>query len=299
MKSRQKSELQALPNESIILADQGFIKNNNRSGWKPGHLSLTNQRLVLHQPSRNIFETSLDSIESIETEKKGFILKSVDVLSLAYKHSSNGGLSRVWIMVKNPDQWQKEIFNHTKRCVTEKDVENVVSELDEKSRKILLHIWDKRHASIRDLTAETSAPNHMAVLNMIRKQINPVSEKLNGFPLLVFERSKVDPVTGEKVLFNWWLIGDEQWGKSREDFLLMDLFDEGSYISLIAELNGVLEKDIGVKVEDDKLNLHYISNGQNYSEDFLLNSKVKADSLEQHYHNGILEVIMEKEIMGE
>ena len=50
----------------------------------------------------------------------------------------------------------------------------------------------------------------MHVLLRIRDTINPVAERIIGNPLLLFERSKIDPDTGEQVLFRWWMVSPKE-----------------------------------------------------------------------------------------
>lgn len=300
-----------LPDESIILTDSAFLKNSMRSGWKPGHLFLTNRRLVLHQPARNIFETSLETILSISTEKKGFILRSVDALGITFANPKNATSSRVWIVVEKPENWQKEIFSRTRLQVAENDIEKIASELGPESRAILLHIWERRHATISELWGLYSAPqpaparltvgqggpagNHMDVLQKIRDIINPTSEKAVGFPILVFERSKTDPETGENIPFSWWIIGNRK-SKDTSPEPLMDVFEEEDHIVFVMELRGIQEEDIQIQTSGDHLKFMYNSPARKYSEDILLPSVVDPDTIERRYHNGILEVKLQKSL---
>ncbi|MDA2925971.1 Hsp20/alpha crystallin family protein [Acidobacteria bacterium AH-259-G07] len=295
MRQNGKNTLDLLPNESIILTDPAFIKNTPRSGWKPGHLSLTNKRLVLHQPARNIFSTFLETISTVTTEKKGFILRSVDALCVTFVNPKNGTSSKVWIVVKDPEKWQKEIFNRTRLQVSENDVEKIAGELGPESRAVLLHIWEARHATIQELARLYDVPNHMEVLQRIRNIINPVSEEVVGFPILVFERSRMDTVTGEKVPLSWWIIGDRE-AKKESVEPLMDLFDEEDHIVFVMELRGVKEQDIQIKISADRLKLWCDSPVVSYSEDILLPSTVDPRTPEKRFHNGILEVRLQKSL---
>ena len=325
-----------LPNETVIRTDGAFMKPHPRSGWKPGHLALTNQRLVLHQPARDIFSASLESISTVTTEKIGFILRSVPALCLTFVNpvkSDSGDQklrasmtpvpsrfrhpSKVYIVVKGADDWQKEIFNRTQRRVSENDIEKIAAELDAESQAILFHIWEARHGTIQELAKLYDAPNHMEVLHRIRDNINPVSERVVGFPILVFERSKVDPVkgyghsqrnlvnvyerskagpiTGKKVLFSWWIIG-ERAAKKESIEPLMDIFDEENHIVFVIELKGVQEKDINVSIVDGHLNVACNSGLVNYNENILLPAKVDPATMGKRYRNGILEVKLQKSL---
>lgn len=305
MKHLRKNNLKLLPGESIVLSGQGFFKNNSRSGWRPGNLALTNRRLVLHQPTRNLFSTPLDAINTVATEKKGFILKSVDALSIGCANATDKSSERVWIVVKDPVTWQKGIFSRTKLKVSEIDLEKVSSELDSSSRKILLYVWDNQHATLQALAKLIEAENHWDVLNLIRNKINRISEKMVGYPMLVFERSMIDPITNQKVLFSWWIIGAHeslpvQKGHDRiPDFdqyinPLIDIFEEKEHVIVLIEINGVQQEEILTGITDTKLKLHCNSKRIQFSEDLLLPCKVDAETIEKNIAHGIVEIRMKK-----
>lgn len=181
--------------------------------------------------------------------------------------------------------------------VSEEEIEKVASELDPQSRCLLLHVWEQRHATIQDLSGLYDAPNHMDVLQRIRDIINPLSETIVGFPILVFERSKSDPLTGEKVLFSWWILGDRG---AREELLepLIDLFEEEDHIIFLMEVKGIEEENIQVTISGNHLNILCDSPALPYSEDVLLPATVDPDTARKRYNNGILEIKVQKRLMG-
>ena len=115
------------------------------------------------------------------------------------------------------------------------DLSLLVDALDEKSREILWHLWWHRHAQLDELAELIGASTDMEVLLRLREVINPVAERILGKPILEFNESKVDPVTGEKVLFSWWLLEGQPLAGGRGG-PLVDLFDEKDHIMIIAEL---------------------------------------------------------------
>jgi hypothetical protein len=76
--------------------------------------------------------------------------------------------------------------------------------LDEISRSILFTISANGYASLDDLSRTLHA-THFDVLQRLRDVINPESMRRFGIPVAVFKESKTDPLTGEKILFSWWL----------------------------------------------------------------------------------------------
>jgi len=75
---------------------------------------------------------------------------------------------------------------------------------------------------------------------------------------------------------------------------IVDVFDEGESLVVIAELPGVEEDDIHLEVKDDILDLSAEAEHRKYSKEILLPSPVDADSLESSYKNGILEIKLRK-----
>ena len=125
------------------------------------------------------------------------------------------------------------------------DLSLLVDALDEKSREILWHLWWHRHAQLDELAELIGASTDMEVLLRLREVINPVAERILGKPILEFNESRVDPITGEKVLFSWWLgldklttglEGEGQPLAGGRSGPLVDLFDEKDHIMIIAEL---------------------------------------------------------------
>ncbi|MEJ2124487.1 MAG: Hsp20/alpha crystallin family protein [Alphaproteobacteria bacterium] len=74
---------------------------------------------------------------------------------------------------------------------------------------------------------------------------------------------------------------------------LVDVFDEDGEVLVIAEMPGVAEKDITVKVSGETLKL--TTKGEfHYSKEVELPAKVKARSIRKTYRNGLLEMRLTK-----
>lgn len=76
--------------------------------------------------------------------------------------------------------------------------------------------------------------------------------------------------------------------------VVADIFDEGDYLKVIAELPGVNEKDIKAEVRDNLLILSAQTSGREYYKEIELPGLVK-DKLNLTYKNGILQITMKKE----
>jgi len=75
---------------------------------------------------------------------------------------------------------------------------------------------------------------------------------------------------------------------------LVDVFDEKGSIRLIAELPGVNQEEISVEVRGDILNLKAEGKERKYAKEILLPAKVKPESLQKNFRNGVLEITLQK-----
>lgn len=74
---------------------------------------------------------------------------------------------------------------------------------------------------------------------------------------------------------------------------LVDVFDEGDHLLIIAELPGVEEKDIEIEVRGDTLTLSAQSPGQRYRKEVALPCPVEGEA-KTSYRNGILQIELTK-----
>ena len=75
---------------------------------------------------------------------------------------------------------------------------------------------------------------------------------------------------------------------------LVDVFDEGDMILVVAELPGVEEEEIQVRVKDDVLSLSSVGD-RKYTKEILLSSPVDPATMETTYRNGVLELRLRKQ----
>jgi HSP20 family molecular chaperone IbpA len=162
----------------------------------------------------------------------------------------------------------------------------VMNTLDKKSVQILIYLLKERHAGIRKLADLINASSDMEVLVKIMEVINPKVRETMGQPLIIFERSKLDPLTGEKITFSWWLneelIDDVPNGK------LLDFHDEKDTLRVVASIP-LQEEDVKVEVKDNIL----IIAGKKYYQEVLLTSAVEGN-VKKTVNNGVLEVVLKK-----
>ncbi len=129
----------------------------------------------------------------------------------------------------------------------EGDLGKVLDAVDEKNRQILWYLWWNRHAEIGELAELVRAENDMDVLSRLKELINTAAKRILGKDIVSFQSSKIDSITGEKVLFSWWL--EDSLLPSKRNQPLVDIFEENKHINIIAQLSAPLELAREAQVE--------------------------------------------------
>lgn len=109
---------------------------------------------------------------------------------------------------------------------------------DDKSKAILWHLYQRRHANIEELS-EAVCASHYEVLSSLKEIIVPESKKIFGEPIVRFEKSRIDLVSGEKVCFSWWAVVDEIPVLSNG----LELLNERDRVLIVASLPNVKLQD--------------------------------------------------------
>ncbi len=129
-----------------------------------------------------------------------------------------------------------DVIDVVERETDKKGLAQFLHSLDEKSRAILGYLWWHRHAEIAELRNIGDTADDSEVLYRLKEIINGKSQNLWGKPIVSFEQSKIDPVTGEKILFSWWYMDEEDVLVSSVDSTLVDVFNEKDSVIIIAQL---------------------------------------------------------------
>jgi HSP20 family molecular chaperone IbpA len=166
------------------------------------------------------------------------------------------------------------------------NTDQLINAVDEKSRQIITYFLREQHAGIRKLADLIHASSDMEVLIRIREIINPKARQIIRIPLITFERSKIDPFTGEKIAFSWWL-NEDLIDNTRNDRLL-DILDEKNALRIIVSLP-LEEKDVKAEVKENFL----IISGKKYYQKVPLFCSVKGE-VGKTINNGVLEVTLNK-----
>ena len=275
--------------EQLILESQGAYKNNFRSGWKIVRFFLTDRRFIICQGPALKFDIPLGEIAGLDVEKINYVIKKKEVISLVFKSGKDANERKFWFVVDALDTWKKKLHQAALLKLDMETIKRTAAELDPASQDILWYLWENRHARIDRLAELIDAPSHMHVLLNIKETINPIAEKVVGCPILSFEKAKLDPETGEKILFSWWLMGHTEKGINCQDRLL-DIFDEGAHIKVIMEVRGIEASDLKLEVEKNRLTVSPVKAFPTWKELIHLPAEVNPDDYQLHLKNNLLEI---------
>jgi len=75
---------------------------------------------------------------------------------------------------------------------------------------------------------------------------------------------------------------------------LIDIFDEGNHLIVVAELPGAKEEDIKLSLEGSLLKISADTSAGKYRKEVSLPTPVKTDLIKTGYKNNVLEVKLEK-----
>lgn len=163
-----------------------------------------------------------------------------------------------------------------------RNLDQLMSLVDEKSRRIIEHFLSRRHVGIRELSDSICASSDMEVLIKIREIINPKAREILGVPLVTFERSKIDLLTGGKIMFSWWL--NEELIERMPTEQLLDVLDEKNTLRVIAALPSD-DRNVEIQVKGESL----IISGKEYHQEVQLFCSVEKEATKT-VNNGVLEV---------
>ncbi len=77
---------------------------------------------------------------------------------------------------------------------------------------------------------------------------------------------------------------------------IVDVFDEGPRILVVAEVPGAAPESVAVDVSGDVLTISACGGGRVYGREVLLPARVRKETLDVSYRNGIIEVEAEREV---
>jgi len=169
----------------------------------------------------------------------------------------------------------------------QKKLQQFMQSLQERDKAMLLQIHDAGYAKLQTLTELLRTQNDTQTLTRIREVINPISINILGKPIFTFHEKKMHPVTGETILFSWWLTEKILFEKEKEK---VDIFDEDNQLRIVMEIPNNEEN---VEIGMDSCGISISS--KEYFKRIPLYSAVHK-IIQQSCKNGILEVVLEKEV---
>jgi len=75
---------------------------------------------------------------------------------------------------------------------------------------------------------------------------------------------------------------------------LIDIFEEGNHLIVLAELPGVEEKNVNIQTNEDTLTISASNTTKKYLEKVCLPTPIKKDTVKSTYRNNILQARLEK-----
>ncbi len=230
--------------DAALLRSQGGFIPQWSAAWRLGELFLFADKLAFAQPGKPRFELALATVIDVAMERRKFILLHKDVVRLTYVLPNQKRPRLAWFITADAGRWFDEIMTLTKAeraaaakdavrapgapgalpartsrrpdaarpasgaepmIVREQQVEELAATLSPAGARILWHLWERRHADIKELAAVADSRSHMEVLILLREGINGAAERLFGHPALEFRERGVDRDSGRAVTFQWWL----------------------------------------------------------------------------------------------
>ena len=280
----------------LILETQAAFKTALRSGWRMCRICLTSNGVTLSQGGRLVLQVPANLIVGARIKRVRSVLgRKKQVLCLECRRSGGSHKpSRVWLTGKDIHTLREKLVDLA-APLDAAAIERLAPHLDTEAESIVRFLWDRRHATIRELSEHARMPSHMDVLLKIREVINPVAEELLGFPLLFFAPVRHDTFAGENVFYSWWILGAGGDNEVQRPAILVDIFDEADSFFVLACLPcgevsevsvscpaGAVEISCGENLEPVKVSLPVGLDPENYR---------------QTFRNGILELRWDRERM--
>jgi len=190
--------------ERILLESSGGFLASEEKRWQMGSWQVTDRSLIFSNGRIVIWSCPYKSIKSLEYDERPFAFGTKDAIRIQYTDNSKN--RKVWLVVNNLPTWEKFMrIRAFPEQLTEEQLCGLANKLDSMSEQLLWYLWERRYATIEELTMRGNTDNSMEILKRIKEVINPIAEELVGYSLLVFRNKKVDPLTNKEIENSWWL----------------------------------------------------------------------------------------------
>lgn len=236
--------------ERVKFAAEGCLESGSRARWRMGEWTCTDRRIIFRQAGSVVLELSLEDIVSLCDEDRPFAFGKKTALAISYR-GADAVDHTIWALGAELSACIKSMRAMAIQPVSEADVARVARELDERAETIVWYLWEHVHASIQELSIALGGADHAAILGAIRDDVNRVARDLLGYPLLLFEHCRADPIGGRDILYSWWIAGSRYSDVIVDDYC--ESFDEGPFYRVVAELRGLAMEDVSIDREEGAL----------------------------------------------
>lgn len=278
--------------ERVKLVTGGCLSDGGRARWRMGEWMCTGSRIVFCQGGFVVLQIPIEKILSLREDDRPFSFGKKYALRIEF-HGVDAREHVAWAIGDGLASCVKMMCADMNQPVTEADMLRVVKKLQPTAERIVWHLWKHVHTNIHELADLLNNYNHSHILKMIREEINEEARNALGYPLIVFEHRRTDPLSGEEILFSWWIAGSGYCDIMVDDYY--ESFDEGDFYRIVAELRDFAETEVSTALEDEAIVLRRKDTNRIVHEIDLPHEA--GDSFEvKGVHNGMMEIIVPKRI---
>lgn len=205
-KTKQKKPSQERQDEESLMESPAGILMSEESRWCMGKCNASLLAIDFFSDHQVMWSCPYKDIADLNVEEKPFAFGTKRALKLEYR--CNGQLKVVWIVLVEYQKLEKIIrVRAFPRDLSEEDICRVAGGVDNISEQLLWYLWEKKHATIDELTALGILDDPEEILKKIKEGINPTANEMLGYPLFVFRNKRFDPATN-RTFENCWCIFD-------------------------------------------------------------------------------------------
>jgi len=278
--------------ERVTLVVDGCL-GGDRARWRLGEWTCTDTRIIFRQSGCMVLQVPIEKLISLHEEDRPYSFGKRRALTVEYRGVDTREHS-IWAIGEGLAGCVRLMRATLFQPVTEADITKVVRKLDSAAERIVWHLWEHVHANIGELAKVLNNDDHPRILRVIRDEINGEARSLLGYPLMIFEHRRIVPLTGEEILFSWWMAGSQYRDIIVDDYC--ESFDEGSFYRIVAELRDLDEGEISVAIEDSAIVFRNRGNNR-VMHDMELPPDAGPSFEIKGVRNGMMEIILPKGVL--
>ncbi|MFH1652616.1 MAG: hypothetical protein ABIE74_01015 [Pseudomonadota bacterium] len=188
----------------MLLESPGGLLTAEKNRWQMGVWQASDRTLIFSKERIVLWSYSYKSMNNLEYNERPFAFTIKRTLQM--QCTNEGKSQKVWLVVNDLATWERLIrIRAFPEQLTEERLCKIADKLDSMSEQLLWYLWERRYATVEELTARGNSDDSMNILKIIKEIINPITEELVGYPLLVFRGKNVDPLTNKEIKNSWWI----------------------------------------------------------------------------------------------